>query len=54
MLILETVEPFAWESAGGSYATLRYTSGVLIVRAPDYVHRQIGGYRFVIRPVVMD
>lgn len=49
-LITETVEPEAWESSGGSAASIRYYQGVLIVRAPDYIHRQIGGYPFAIRP----
>ena len=49
-LITETVEPDAWDVAGGEYATIRYHSGVLIIRAPDYIHRQIGGYPFAIRP----
>jgi uncharacterized membrane protein YgcG len=51
-MIQESIEPYAWPDEGGSYATLRYTNGVLIVRAPDYIHRQINGYRFAIRPVV--
>ena len=49
-LIQETIEPEAWSSKGGDYATLRYNSGILIVRAPDYIQRQIGGYPFPIRP----
>ena len=31
---------------GGDAASIRYYQGVLIVRAPDYIHRQIGGYPF--------
>jgi uncharacterized membrane protein YgcG len=49
-LITETVEPEAWDVAGGEFATIRYHSGTLIIRAPDYIHRQIGGYPFAIRP----
>ena len=45
-----TVEPDAWEDAGGSAASVRYYQGVLMVRAPDYIHRQIGGYPFAARP----
>ncbi len=50
-LIVETVEPDAWDIAGGEYATVRYYQGTLIIRAPDYIHRQIGGYPFVLRPI---
>jgi hypothetical protein len=45
-LILETVEPDAWIDNGGDAASIRFYQGVIIVRAPDYVHRQIGGYPF--------
>jgi hypothetical protein len=51
-LIQESIEPSAWPDEGGTYATLRYTNGVLVVRAPDYIHRQINGYPYAIRPVV--
>jgi uncharacterized membrane protein YgcG len=51
-LILETVEPDAWADTGGEYATIRYYSGTLIIRAPDYIHRQVGGYPFAARPAV--
>jgi len=46
-LIEELVEPEYWLS---TMTGLRYTQGVLIIRAPDYVHRQIGGYPFPARP----
>ena len=49
-LIVEIVEPDAWDINGGEYATIRFYQGVLIIRAPDYIHRQIGGYPFNIRP----
>jgi hypothetical protein len=49
-IITETIEPEAWEVNGGSYATIRYYQGTLIVRAPDFIQRQIGGYPFAIRP----
>jgi hypothetical protein len=48
-LILEIVEPDAWVENGGDAASIRYYEGVLIVRAPDYVQRQIGGYPFAAR-----
>ncbi|MCA9290971.1 MAG: hypothetical protein KDA25_07575 [Phycisphaerales bacterium] len=49
-LITDLIEPQAWEANGGTWATLRYQDGVLIVRAPDFVHRQIGGYPHVAPP----
>ena len=45
------MEPDAWDINGGEYATIRYYQGTLIIRAPDYIHRQIGGYPFVLRPI---
>lgn len=48
--IIQNVEPMAWEANGGEYATIRYFDGALIVRAPDYIHRQIGGYPKAIKP----
>ncbi len=45
-LILSTCEPDQWEDNGGGPATIRYFEGVLIVRAPDFVHRSINGYPF--------
>lgn len=42
-LIHEIVEPDVWAVYGGP-ATIRHRHGVLIINAPDYVHRQIGGY----------
>jgi uncharacterized membrane protein YgcG len=50
-LIVETVEPDAWDVNGGDIATIRYYQGTLIIRAPDYIHRQIGGYPFAARPM---
>ncbi|MFO0783176.1 MAG: hypothetical protein U0636_05785 [Phycisphaerales bacterium] len=41
-LIKTTVEPEAW--LDDSVANIRYYEGSLIVRAPDYIQRQIGGY----------
>jgi len=49
-IIVELVEPDAWVQNGGDAASIRYYSGTLIVRAPDYIQRQIGGYPFAIRP----
>jgi hypothetical protein len=49
-LILETVEPDAWTDNGGEWASIKYHQGVLIVRAPDWIHRQLGGYPFAPAP----
>lgn len=49
-VIIETVEPDAWIDNGGDAATIRFYQDVLIIRAPDYIHRQIGGYDFAPRP----
>ena len=40
--VRETVEPDVWRENGGEYSSLRYRAGLLIVRAPAYVHAQIG------------
>ncbi len=50
-LIIEIVEPDEWVDNGGEAASIRYYQGTLIVRAPDYIQRQIGGYPFATRPV---
>jgi hypothetical protein len=42
-LITATIEPDAWEVH--EWATIRYHDGTLIIRAPDYIHRRIEGYR---------
>ncbi len=47
MLIITTlVEPDEWVANGGDGASIRYFQNHLVVRAPDYVHRQIDGYPF--------
>lgn len=40
-IITETIEPEIWTNNGGNVATARYTRGMLIVKAPLYVHAQI-------------
>ncbi len=40
-LIQGTVEPLAWEYNGGT-ARMSYLSGNLIIRAPGFIHRQLG------------
>jgi hypothetical protein len=49
-LITGAVEPEAWVRYGGEWATIRFLNGSLIVNAPDYIHRQIGGYPTVPPP----
>jgi hypothetical protein len=49
-LIVSTIEPMAWRRNGGEWASITYQDGVLIVRAPDYIHRQINGYPPVPKP----
>ncbi len=44
-LITKSVEPDAWVVKGGSAYSIRYHADTLIVRAPDFVHRMLGGYR---------
>lgn len=43
-LITQLVETEAWTDNGGDAATINYFQGSLIIRAPDYVHRAVGGY----------
>jgi hypothetical protein len=45
-IITESIEPDAWLDI----ASIRYYQGVLIIRAPDYIQRQIGGYPFAAAP----
>jgi hypothetical protein len=44
-LITTSIEPDAW--LDDSIATIKYYDGMLIVRAPDYIQRQLGGYGMV-------
>ena len=44
-LITKSVEPDVWVVKGGSASSIRYHADTLIVRAPDFVHRMLGGYR---------
>jgi len=43
-LIVTIVEPEQWIDNGGDAASIRYFRGSLIVRAPDYIHRELVGY----------
>lgn len=42
-IIESLVEPEQWLSGGGT-ASIRFFQGNLLVKAPDFVHRQLGGY----------
>ena len=45
-LIIASCEPDAWrENGGDSTITWSLASRCMVVRAPDYVHRTIDGYR---------
>lgn len=44
------VEPGHWRDEGGEWASMAYYDGVLVIRAPDFIHRQIGGYPKVPNP----
>lgn len=45
-LLVDLVEPDQWLDRGGDGGTIVFYQGTLIVNAPDYLQRQIGGYRF--------
>ncbi len=42
-LIRNTIEPNIWRVNGGADASITHLRGMLVIRAPEYVHRQIGG-----------
>ncbi len=44
-LLARFIEPEQWRVNGGDGAEAEYFQGTLIVRAPEYVHRQINGSR---------
>lgn len=45
-IVTEYVEPDQWTDNGGDGASIRHYSGHLMIRAPDYIHRQLLGYPF--------
>ncbi|TVQ64299.1 MAG: hypothetical protein EA379_01855 [Phycisphaerales bacterium] len=45
-IIMDSVEPEQWLDRGGDGASMRFHDGRLLIRAPDYIHRQIDGYPF--------
>lgn len=45
-IITELIQPEQWQRNGGEGASMRHWRGVLIVRAADYIHREINGYPY--------
>jgi len=45
-IIITTIEPEQWVDNGGDAASVREYNGSLLIRAPDYMHREIDGYDF--------
>jgi hypothetical protein len=43
-IITENIEPEQWQDNGGTGGTIRFYNGFLLIRAPDYIHRQLTGY----------
>ncbi len=41
-LVRATLEPDVWQANGGEHSRLSIRNGLMIVRAPRYVHQQIG------------
>jgi len=50
-ILRAVVETDEWTSSGGDGASVHYFDGNLLVSAPDYIHRQINGYSFLMGPV---
>jgi hypothetical protein len=49
--ITNSIEPTAWEINGGTIARISITTGGdLVVTAPDYIQRAVGGYPIPPRP----
>jgi hypothetical protein len=47
-LIVKFIEPELWEQNGGTCSITNYKE-TLLIKAPDFIHRQINGYSFVAR-----
>lgn len=45
-IITETIEPEQWRENGGDGGSITPYKGALLIRAPDYMHRQLEGYPF--------
>lgn len=46
-LIIETIEPIQWQDNGGDGGSIKFHNGSLLIKAPDYIHRQLVGYSFL-------
>jgi len=40
-IIVENIEPEQWQDNGGDGASVRFHNGTLLIRAPEYIHRQL-------------
>jgi len=45
-IITELIQPEQWQRNGGEGASMRHYRGTLIVRAADYIHREVNGYPY--------
>ncbi len=45
-LITSLVETDQWSDNGGDGGSITYWQGTLLINAPDYMHRQVDGYKF--------
>jgi hypothetical protein len=45
-IVTSTIDPDQWQINGGTGATVRFYRGSLLVSAPGYIHRQLGGHDF--------
>lgn len=50
-LITSVIEPQVWDVNGGTGGTIAYSHGMLVVKAPEFVHRQLGGVPPIPPPV---
>ncbi len=41
-LIRSSIEPDIWMANGGYHSSIKFYNGMLVIRAPEFVHRQIG------------
>ncbi len=42
-VIRQSIEPDLWRENGGQYGSIRFLNDNMVIRAPMYVHRKIGG-----------
>lgn len=47
--IEEIIEPGQWKSQGGDWGYIKKYNDCLLIKAPDFIHRQISGYKFLIK-----